>query len=251
MSSIFKNYLEDFKTFTNIYYLPHFSILYFPNLDKSETSNKQNILYLPNLDSKYTILGKWSRNWYKKEKILLGYIEQDEHQNIIFYIKSAFEFFDSNLISIPQDSFQEIWEKNYIHDPILNILFFNTKEFDKQNEKSLKEKIIYEDSSSETSTFSSDKSSNYSDIDISSEKSFIKLDKESSSDQQEYYVSKTDKPDVYWVYDDKYKYISSCLIPNIKTSKYMNSLFSSKQPQEYIKLKLKLHQKTNKYIPIV
>jgi hypothetical protein len=74
----------------------------------------------------------------------------------------------------------------------------------------------------------------------------------SKSDKSNIYlVCKTDKPDVYWVYNKDKEYISTCLIPNIKTSKYMNDLFSSKATNNFLELELKYHEKTSKYIPVI
>ena len=62
-------------------------------------------------------------------------------------------------------------------------------------------------------------------------------------------VCKTDKPDVYHVYL-KGQHVSSCLIPNIKISKFMYELFEHKNLYQLVAMKnLTLHEKSGKYIP--
>ena len=63
-------------------------------------------------------------------------------------------------------------------------------------------------------------------------------------------VCKTDKPDVYHVYQSN-KYVSTCLIPNMKTSRYMQDMFEDKQTGEMVTMNMKLHVNTNKYYPII
>jgi hypothetical protein len=67
---------------------------------------------------------------------------------------------------------------------------------------------------------------------------------------EKFQVCKTDKPDVYHVYQSN-KYVSTCLIPNMKTSRYMQDLFENKQISEMITMNMKLHVNTNKYYPII
>ena len=63
-------------------------------------------------------------------------------------------------------------------------------------------------------------------------------------------VCKTDKPDVYHVHQSN-KYISTCLISNMKTSLYMQNVFDHKQISEMVTMNMKLHVNTNKYYPII
>lgn len=63
-------------------------------------------------------------------------------------------------------------------------------------------------------------------------------------------VCKTDKPDVYHVHQSN-KYVSTCLIPNMKTSRYMQDMFEDKQIGEMVTMNMKLHVNTNKYYPII
>ena len=63
-------------------------------------------------------------------------------------------------------------------------------------------------------------------------------------------VCKTDKPDVYHVHQGN-KYVSTCLIPNMKTSRYMQDAFEDKQIGEMVTMNMKLHVNTNKYYPII
>ena len=63
-------------------------------------------------------------------------------------------------------------------------------------------------------------------------------------------VCKTDKPDVYHVYQNN-KYVSTCLISNMKTSLHMQNVFEHKQIGEMVTMNMKLHVNTNKYYPII
>ena len=63
-------------------------------------------------------------------------------------------------------------------------------------------------------------------------------------------VCKTDKPDVYHVYQSN-KYVSTCLISNMKTSLHMQNVFEHKQISEMVTMNMKLHVNTNKYYPII
>ena len=67
---------------------------------------------------------------------------------------------------------------------------------------------------------------------------------------EKFQVCKTDKPDVYHVHQSN-KYVSTCLIPNMKTSRYMQDTFEDKQIGEMVTMNMKLHVNTNKYYPII
>jgi len=70
------------------------------------------------------------------------------------------------------------------------------------------------------------------------------------SPSSSFYVCKTDKPDVYHVYQHK-KYLSTCLIPNMKTSRYMQSVFEDKSSNDMVSMNMKLHTNTNRYYPVI
>jgi hypothetical protein len=85
---------------------------------------------------------------------------------------------------------------------------------------------------------------------VSTPKNQPKEEKPKEEICDKFQVCKTDKPDVYHVYQSN-KYVSTCLIPNMKTSRYMQDMFEDKQTGEMITMNMKLHVNTNKYYPII
>jgi hypothetical protein len=299
---LFKIHLETFRKYTSISYLHHFAVLY--------TYNYKNILYFPNLDTHYNILGKWSSNWYNLSKYILGYVEKDDHQNIILHISVCYTVCDDESLNyIDYTTFLSWWKQYYISDPLLNIVYFNVSEenylnnysitFSKANNLFIETQDFSESSitispkesspkSSESSSKSSlvissspittpksklvktidipktpvcetNKSNIYSVCETNKSNIYSVCETNKSNiysvcetnKSNIYLVCKTDKSDVYWVYNKNKEYISTCLIPNIKTSKYMNELFSSRSSSNFLELELKYHEKTSKYIPVI
>jgi hypothetical protein len=268
-----KKHLETFRKYTDISYLHHFAIIY--------TNNYKNILYFPNLDIEYNILGKWGSNWYNKSKYILGHIEQDDYQNIIFIINVCYNVSDGEDIEhLDYITFSSLWKQYYTSDPLLNIVNFYISETNYFNTDIRIKRNLFLDSSEpepksitvspsltlesspKSMSSSSSESSNFPILKSPSSKKPIKTidsltpkantELVGKSDKPNVYlVCKTDKPDVYWVYNKDKEYISTCLIPNIKTSKYMNDLFSSKATNNFLELELKYHEKTSKYIPVI
>lgn len=280
-SSFHLKYLDTFKKLTEICYLPHFSIIHF--------SSFKNILYYPNFSETYNILGKWSSNWYLNDKFLVGYIEQDDYSNIYFYIKNCYELKDNELFSMNKKEFILSWKQDYVEDILLNPIIFvdsyvNIVRMDqpKEEKPSLRIKTIDVDSSESSSddwlNSNSPQNSNfnslvssissqnglnnslgcleaYSKSQLNSQPTTPKTLSHTKENQKEetvkLHVAKTNKPDVYWIYNNEKVYISTCLIPNIKISSYMNKHFSNKAIDETIEMVLKYHEKTKKYIPII
>ncbi len=270
-------HLETFRTLTSISYLPKFSIIHFNKF--------VNTLYLPNQNMEMSLLGKWSSSWYSKESFLVGHLEQDSKKNVIFNICAYYRVNDSDYLeSFSKQSFESDWNKHFIVDIFLTPIhfitcdkFINNTSNNKINtvlekvkpisvvipdvQVTMKEKVIdspvFIPSIIMKDDFST--SSQNSLISIQTEdsestekvtKSFYKQSEPISTNYSTYLVCKTDKPEIYHVYNDK-QYVSTCLIPNIKTSKFMNSTFEHLPIGKCVELKLKLHEKSNKYIPVI
>lgn len=235
------NYLDYFKKFTQISYLPKFSILHFNNFT--------NTLYLPNLQFNTKLLGKWNSDWYSEESYLLGHLEQDEHKNVIFHICSYFicEKSSNHLNQIDKDTFCSKWNSCYTHD--LHIMPFF---FDLHSEyfKVITTPKVIDIPTKESIVVPKEKEPIMETIEKQKEPVVITIKEEPNGIYKKYMVCKTDKPEIYHVYDNG-QYLSTCLIPNIKTSKYMNDVFESKSINEFVEMKLKLNEKSNKWIPII
>ena len=272
------SYLEIVKKQSPYGHLPNFAIL------------SKNKLYLPNVCTSTTILGKWSLKWIDSERFVIGFVEQDDCQNISFNITSCYEFIkDCELKLINRHDFIDYWRSVYKHEPLLtpvqilisdyynsngSTILISEKQKEEVVHKSLpKEEVVHKSVSSETVVHKSfpkeevvHKSLPKEEVvhkSVSSEtvvhkslpkevvtKKPQKSLKEKVIDTFEFTVSKTEKPDVYYVYKDGLQ-ISTCLISNLKTSLYMQDVFEHKNINERIGMVLKLHETTKRYIPVI
>ena len=242
------SYLEIVKKQSPYGHLPNFAIL------------SKNKLYLPNVCTSTTILGKWSLKWIDSERFVIGFVEQDDCQNISFNITSCYEFIkDCELKLINRHDFIDYWRSVYKHEPLLtpvqilisdyynsngSTILISEKQKEEVVHKSLpKEEVVHKSVSSETVVH---KSLPKEVVTKKPQKSL----KEKVIDTFEFTVSKTEKPDVYYVYKDGLQ-ISTCLISNLKTSLYMQDVFEHKNINERIGMVLKLHETTKRYIPVI
>ena len=238
-------HMENIKKQSSYSHLPNFAIL------------SKNKLYLPNLSTSSTILGKWSLEWINSDRYLLGFVEQDDHENVFYQITSCYEFINDNQLQlIPKNEFTTYWNRVYKHEPLLTLIKLNISEFYSSNganiivkedkqvvekplivkqviEKQVVEKQVVEKPCIEKQVIEKPK----------------KL-KEKVIDSYEFTVAKTEKPDVYYVYKGN-NYISACLISTLKISLYMQDVFEHKNVGERIPMDLKLHEGTKKYIPLI
>lgn len=259
------SYLERIKKLSTYSHLPNFAVL---------SSNK---LYLPNSNHRYTVLGKWSLEWINSNKCAIGIVEGDTNSNILFQITSCYECTDDEtpFQLVPKEIFTKFWNKVYQNDPFLSYIHIYVSNF-YQSSPLVSPKsrlVITKDSDepintartiqltgsdqvtvrSQTVNTNNDQvtvglSNRVKTIDLPIvEKPKEETKKENADNFQ---VCKTDKPDVYHVYQSN-KYISTCLIPNMKTSRYMQDLFETKQIGEMVYMNMKLHINTNKYYPII
>ena len=229
-------YIELIKKQSTYGHLPNFSVI------------SKNKLYLPNSNISHCILGKWSLDWIDSDRYLLGFIERDENLNIIFKITSCYDFIDEEklkLVNLPD--FKEYWAKVYTYDPYLSLINISVSEYYQSYETVTPQTVNKKNSDVPNAPIkklvepkiilgSPPNPPRFSDI------------KENITVDNKFKVSKTDKPDVYHVYENG-KYISTCLIPNMKTSRYMQDLFENKNIGEQIIMNMKLHEKTGKYYP--
>ncbi len=262
------NHLEVFKKLTTICYLPKFSIIHFKEFS--------NILYLPNQGTNIKILGKWSSNWYSNENYIIGHLEQDSKKNIIFNICAYYEVKKDTLEQISKESFIVRWNTNYKHDYFLMPIHFiisenfiednytkpiihNNKLIEKPICKPINKPIskpIMKEKTIDCLIDITPKENKEVKTEVKYEvkleiKPEVKVEvKLEEKDKVLFKVCKTDKPEIYHVYNNG-KQISTCLIPNIKTSKYMNILFEEKDIGEFIELEMRLHEKSGKYIPFI
>jgi hypothetical protein len=273
------SYLEQIKKLSTYSHLPNFAIL------------SNNKLYLPNSDNQYTILGKWSLDWIHSNRCAIGIVEQDSHNNITFQITSCYECTDGDTTFqlVPKDIFTEFWNRVYHHEPLLSYIHINISEFYQSSPvaspKSTKPKIVtVNEVTRPIIKVSSNSSINARHIYDSPKHKEIKQDPNAIIDKvrniitstiqvlerqdkpetpkpkektidlpdsgEKFQVCKTDKPDVYHVHQNN-KYVSTCLIPNMKTSRYMQDTFEDKQIGEMVTMNMKLHVNTNKYYPII
>ena len=191
---------------------------------------------------------------------------------------------------VPKDIFTEFWNRVYHHDPLLSYIYINISEFyqsspivspkltisTKPNIVYVKEvdtipsvkgcievtgssrisaKTVYESSKQQISPKYQPQPKEKTIDTVITPKNQPKEEKPKEEKPKEetvdkFQVCKTDKPDVYHVYQSN-KYVSTCLIPSMKTSLYMQNVFENKQIGEMVTMNMKLHVNTNKYYPIV
>lgn len=228
-------HMENIKKQSSYSHLPNFAIL------------SKNKLYLPNLSTSSTILGKWSLEWINSDRYLLGFVEQDDHENVFYQITSCYEFINDNQLQlIPKNEFTTYWNRVYKHEPLLTLIKLNISEFYSSNganiivkeDKQVVEKPLIEKQVVEKPLI------------VKQVVEKPKKLKEKVIDSYEFTVAKTEKPDVYYVYKGN-NYISACLISTLKISLYMQDVFEHKNVGERIPMDLKLHEGTKKYIPLI
>jgi hypothetical protein len=249
------SYLEIVKRQSPYGHLPNFAIL------------SKNKLYLPNVSTSTTILGKWSLEWIDSERFVIGFVEQDDSQNVCFKITSCYEFLkDSELKLIHRHDFITYWNRVYKHEPLLTLLQIVISEYYTSNGSNIvinetpvarksppKEEVARKSPPKEEVARKSPPKEEVARKSFPKEEVVNKKPqrelKEKVIDNFEFTVSKTEKPDVYYVYkgDDQ---ISTCLISNLKTSLYMQNVFDHKNIGERIGMNLKLHESTKRYIPV-
>jgi hypothetical protein len=262
--------------------LPNFAIL------------SKNKLYLPNVSNCTTILGKWSIEWIVSDRFVIGFVEQDDSQDVSFKITSCYEFIKQDEVRlINRHDFIDYWSRVYKHDPLLTLVKIVISDYYNSNGSNIvivekqvvpkeevvyksvpKEEVVYKSVPKEEVVYKSPpkeevvyksvpkeevvyKSLPKEEVVYKSppkEEVFTKKPqkpfKEKVIDSFEFTVSKTEKPDVYYVYKGD-KQFSSCLISNLKTSLYMQNVFEHKNIGERIGMNLKLHESTKRYIPII
>jgi hypothetical protein len=235
--------MENIKKQSPYSHLPNFAIL------------SKNKLYLPNLSTSSTILGKWSLEWINSDRYLLGFVEQDDYNNIFYQITSCYEFInDTQLKLIPKNEFTTYWNRVYKHEPLLTLIKLNISDFYSSNGANIN--IIKEDNPCIEKQVIEKQvvDTPFSDKQVV-DKPYTKSEKpkkpkEKVIDNYEFTVSKTEKPDVYYVYKGN-NHISTCLISTLKISRYMQDVFENKNVGERIPMNLKLHEGTKKYIPLI
>ncbi len=236
------SYLEEVKKQSPYGHLPNFAIL------------SKNKLYLPNVSTSTTILGKWSLEWIDSERFVIGFVEQDESQNVFFKITACYEFCKtSGLRLINRHDFIDYWSRVYKHDPLLTLVQIIISDYYTSNGSNIviSEQVVHKSVPKEQVVHKSVPKEQVVHKQLYRSEPIItkKQLKEKVIDSFEFTVSKTDKPDVYYVYKDN-KQISTCLISNLKTSRYMQDVFENKSIGEQIGMNLKLHENTKRYIPV-
>jgi hypothetical protein len=230
------SYLEVVKKQSPYGHLPNFAIL------------SKNKLYLPNVSTSTTILGKWSLEWIDSERFVIGFVEQDDSQNVYFKITSCYEFYKNNeLRLINRHDFIDYWSRVYKHEPLLTLVQITVSDYYTSNGSNV---VIGEEVASKSLPKEEVASKSLPKEVPKKEVITKKLLKEKVIDSFEFTVCKTDKPDVYYVYKGS-EQISTCLISNLKTSRYMQDVFEHKNIGERIGMNLKLHENTKRYIPII
>jgi hypothetical protein len=243
------SYLETVKKQSPHGHLPNFAIL------------SKNKLYLPNVSTSTIILGKWSLEWIDSERFVIGFVEQDDCQNVSFKITSCYEFIKENELQlINRHEFIDYWNRVYKHEPLLTLLQIVISDYYTSNGSNIifgevqKEEVVYKSPPKEEVVYKSPpKEEVVYKSPLKEEVVYKKPQKpykEKVIDSFEFTVSKTEKPDVYYVYKEG-KQISSCLISNLKTSRYMQDVFEHKNIGECIGMNLKLHESTKRYIPVI
>lgn len=245
------SYLERIKKLSTYSHLPNFAIL------------SKNKLYLPNSTNQYTILGKWGLDWIESNRCAVGIVEQDNYSNISFQITSCYECTDDETAFqlVPKPIFVDYWNRVYQNDPFLSYINVYVSNF-YQSSPMVSPKNVVKDLPDPTAVISKVRNMITSAIQVlekpekpeTPKAQEVVKPKEKTIDLQEpgnkLQVCKTDKPDVYHVYQSN-KYVSTCLIPNMKTSRYMQDLFETKQIGEMVTMNMKLHANTSKYYPII
>lgn len=277
-------YLENFKKLGTVSYLPKFAIIHFNNftnilylpnqntemkllgkwssnwyssdsflIGHIEQDNKRNIIFVICAYYRFNkdILENFSRIDFKKF--------WDEHYMNDLFI-TPFHFLLSTDFISENHKINSIIPSNSNKD----IPTTNQKSYREENTKNnYKETIMSRSGCSSTHNVTSVKekykNNKYKfDECVISEPTIYKNREEINTKlinvdknvHTKYLVCKTDKPEIYHVYNQN-KYLATCLIPNIKTSQYMNSVFENLSIGKFIELSLKLHDKSNKYIPII
>jgi hypothetical protein len=207
--------MDYFRQQSTYSHLPNFGILFEKNL------------YLPNSTnvSMYPILGTWHSDWDKTCKnVLLGVVQQDPDGNIYFLITACYQVVGpihnySQATLVPKDIFATFWPTQYAYDPLLSIVQLFMADF-------------------------------Y--VNMATPAATVPVPVVVAVAEPEcFQVCKTEKPDVYHVYL-KGQHVSSCLIPNIKISKFMYDFFEHKNLYQLVSMKnLTLHEKSGKYIPYI
>lgn len=239
------SYLETVKTKSSYGHLPNFAIL------------SKNKLYLPNVSTSTTILGKWSLEWIDSDRFVIGFVEQDDSKNISFNITSCYEFVkETELQLINRHNFIDFWNRVYKHEPLLNLVKIVVSDYYNSNGPNIvisEKEVVHKSVSPETVVHKSVSQETVVHKSPLKEEFVAKKPnkelKEKVIDSFEFTVSKTEKPDVYYVYKGGLQ-ISTCLISNLKTSRYMQDVFEHKNIGERIGMNLKLHESTKRYIPV-
>jgi hypothetical protein len=234
-------------------------------------------LYLPNVGSEHTILGKWSLEWTRSEQCFVGNLISDVHQNLIFHITDAHR----GAQQINRSELSTYLSRVYKYDPFLSL--FQLKVSDSPTGTNLSSPSLFETKRTLIGVKDKPKPIQIQEINVPSKvstpaqtmavqpkvstpvqtipvqpKIIIPVEvpqvKEKVIDipspTSSFHVCKTDKPDVYHVYQHK-KYLSTCLIPNMKTSRYMQTVFEDKSLNEMVSMNMKLHTNTNRYYPVI
>jgi hypothetical protein len=243
--------MDHFRTRSTYGHLPNFGMLF------------EKKLYLPNttvVPGGHVVLGKWSIHWDNTHKHLLaGTVQQDPCGNLTFLITECFEithctFQDySKAPLVPQEVFANYWAAMYQFDPMLSLIQIRVSDFYSR---------VGSAGSAGPVSYSQAGPVSYSQA--GSPEPPPKKQKETPKQAQQipkpppppppppmdYFVCKTDKPDVYHVLSAQGQYVSSCLIPNMKISKCMDNLFEHKKIHEPVRMpNLTRHEKSGKFIP--
>jgi hypothetical protein len=229
------SFIQKIKTQSTYGHLPNFGVL------------SKNKLYLPNSSISHCVLGKWSLEWIDSERYLLGLVEQDQFSNITFKITACYEFIDDEVLKlIALSEFSVYWSRVYTYGPYLSLIHITISEYYQSNERVTPQKVINNNTEVLNAPL---KKQVDTKIMLGSPPKQPRFSTETvNKAESSFKVCKTDKPDVYHVYQND-KYTSTCLIPNMKTSLYMQDLFENKNIGETVKMDMKLHETTGKYYP--
>ena len=208
--------MDYFRQQSTFSHLPNFGILFEKNL------------YLPNSTDvpMYPILGAWHVDWDKTthKNVLLGLVQQDPDGNIYFLITACYQVAQNTIHDysqaalVPKHIFANYWPTQYTYDPLLSVV----------------------------QLFMADFYVNVAPTPTPAPAAHVAIE-----EAECFQVCKTEKPDVYHVYL-KGQHVSSCLIPNIKISKFMYDFFEHKNLHQLVAMKnLTRHEKSGKYIPYI
>jgi hypothetical protein len=274
------SYLEQIKKLSTYSHLPNFAILsknklYLPNSDNQYTIlGKWSLNWI---HSNRCAIGTVEQDDYQNITFQVTSCYECTDDEAIFKL-------------VPKEIFTEFWKRVYQHDPLLSYIHINISEYYQSSPilsplrvdsverdllKSSKPQIIEVTEPVKESTKELIEQTGGSRInkktvyDQPKEKTIDLVPSPKNQPKEEsgkscmavkdchktlsadtFQVCKTDKPDVYHVHQ-RNKYVSTCLIPNMKTSRYMQDLFEDKQNGEMITMNMKLHVNTNKYYPII